>query len=121
MKSGNEPEHLLEQVPEEMRSILAGRLKGAQEADNPSFSENAASSLREQGYVISQDARGVRFAAAPGQSANLSASDMVKMASELDGGVQPRAKLAICTKCQAASPAGDTQCEWCGQPFEQEK
>ena len=117
LRPGQEPINLLEQVPEEMRAILAGRLKAAEETDSPSFSENAASSLRGQGYFISQDARGARFAAAPGQSANLSPSDVVKMAAELDGGIQPRTKLAICSKCQSASPIGEKQCQWCGEPL----
>jgi hypothetical protein len=117
LKPGSEPEHLLEQVPEQMRGVLAARLKAAEESEGPSFSEKAASNLRDQGYVISEDARGVRFSAAPGQSAGLSASDVVKMAADLDGGVQPQTKLPICSKCQAASPVGETQCQWCGELF----
>ena len=121
LKPGQEPIHLLEQVPEEMRAILAGRLKAAEEVDSPSFSENAASSLRGQGYLISQDARGARFAAAPGQSADLSASDVVKMAADMDGGIQPRTNLPICSKCQSASPIGEKQCQWCGEPLDRGK
>ena len=118
LRPSSEPEHLLEQVPDEMRRVLAARLRAAEETDRSNFSENTASALRGQGYVISEDARGARFATAPGQSGNLSASDVVRMAAELDGGVQPKNKLSICRKCQAASPVGETQCQWCGEPLE---
>ncbi|GMR10645.1 MAG: hypothetical protein BMS9Abin28_1466 [Anaerolineae bacterium] len=117
LKPGGEPEHLLEQVPEELRGVLAARLKAAEETERPSFSKNTASNLRRQGYVISEDARGARLAAAPGRSGDLSASDVVKMAADLDGGVQPHTELPICSECQAASPVGETQCQWCGEPF----
>ncbi len=121
LKPGGEPEHLLEQVPEELRGVLAARLKAAEETEGPSFSKNTASNLRSQGFLISEDARGARFAADPGRSGDLSASDVVKMAAELDGGVQPKTKLPICSECQAASPVGETQCQWCGEPFKHEQ
>ncbi|MFQ5943836.1 MAG: hypothetical protein ACE5JF_09805 [Anaerolineales bacterium] len=121
LKQGDNPEHLLEQVPEEMRGVLAARLKAIDEAETPGFSANTASALREQGYVVSEDARGARFSAAGGQGSELSPSDVVKMASELDDGVQERTKLPICGECQAASPIGETQCQWCGQPFSEDQ
>ena len=117
LKPGSEPEHLLEQVPEQMRGVLAARLKAAEKAEGPSLNEKTASNLRDQGYVISEDARGVRFSAVPGQSTSLSASDVVKMAADLEGGVQPQNKLPICSKCLVASPVGEAQCQWCGEPF----
>lgn len=115
-----DPVHLLEQVPEEMRGTLAARLKAAEDDTGSSFGETTASTLREQGYIVSEDARGARLAATPGQSEDLSASDMVKMAADLDGGVQPQTKLPICSKCQAASPVGEVNCQWCGEPFSNE-
>ena len=117
MGQEGEPEHLLDQVPEEMRGVLAARLKAAEEAEHPTFSEHTESTLREQGYVISEDAHGARLAGAPSQVSDLSASDVVKMAAELDGGVQPQVKLPICEKCEAASPVGSENCQWCGEPF----
>ena len=85
--------------------------------DSPNFSKHTASSLREQGYVVSEDARGARFAATPGKASELSSSDVVKYAAELDGGVKPQANLPICGECQSASPVGAENCQWCGQPF----
>ncbi len=117
LEPGSDPEHLLDQVPEEMRGVLAARLKAAEDSITPSFSEATSSSLRDQGYIVSQDARGARLSAAPGQAADFSPSEVVKLAADLDGGVQPQAKLPICSICQSASPVGDSHCQWCGEPF----
>lgn len=113
----DEPEHLLEQVPEDMRGILAARLRAIDEQASPNFDESTASSLREQGFLVSEDARGARLTGSTGQTSDLSASDVVKMAADLEGGVQNRTTLPICPKCEAASPIGDTNCQWCGEPF----
>ena len=120
-KQDDSAEHLLDQVPEEMRGVLAARLKAADEAAGPNFSEAAVSTLREQGYVVSGDAHGARLTATPGKSDVFSPSEIVKLAADLDGGVQPQTKLPICSNCQAASPIGELQCQWCGEPFSNEQ
>jgi hypothetical protein len=116
-KQGDDAKHLLDQVPEEMRGVLAARLKAVEEAEGANISEKTTTSLREQGYLVSEDARGARLTAIPGQSDELSPSEVVKLAADMDGGVQPQTKLPICSKCQAASPIGELQCQWCGNPF----
>jgi len=121
LEPGSDPEHLFDQVPEEMRGVLAARLKAVEDTGSPSFSEPTASSLRGQGYIVSQDARGARLSATPGQAADFSPSEVVKLAADLDGGVQPQAKLPICSNCQSASPVGETHCQWCGAPFSDEQ
>ncbi len=121
LKPDVSPEHLLDQVPEELRGVLAARLKAAEETDTPVFNEATAARLREQGFIVSEDAHGARLSATPGQAADFSPSEVVKLAADLDGGVQPQAKLPICSNCQAASPVGETQCQWCGQPFPDEQ
>lgn len=120
-KQADSAEHLLDQVPEEMRGVLAARLKATDEAAAPNFSEATISTLREQGYVVSGDAHGARLTAAPGKPDVFSPSEIVKLAADLDGGVQPQAKLPICSSCQAASPIGELQCQWCGEPFSDEQ
>jgi ribosomal protein S27AE len=120
-KEGVDAEHLLDQVPEDMRGVLAARLKAADEAVGSNFSETTASILREQGYVVSEDARGARLTATRGQSDDLSPSEVVKLAADLDGGIQLQTKLPICSNCQAASPIGELQCQWCGEPFSDEQ
>jgi hypothetical protein len=121
MNPEHDPDHLLDQVPEDMRAVLAARLKAAEKTESPGFNENTAAALRDQGYVVTEDARGARLSSTPGQSSDLSPTDVVKMAAELDGGVQPQTKLPICGKCEAASPIGDTFCQWCGEPFSNEQ
>lgn len=111
------PEHLLEQVPEDMRGILAARLRAIDEQRSPDFDDSTTSRLREQGFLVSEDAHGARLTGSTGQATDLSASDVVKMAADLDGGVQNRTALPICPKCDSASPIGDTNCQWCGEPF----
>jgi hypothetical protein len=82
--------------------------------------EETARFLRERGYVLSQDAHGLRISGdpvgRPDRSA-LSPSDIVRMAAELDGGVKQASTLQTCPKCQARTPAGEPKCQWCGEPF----
>lgn len=82
--------------------------------------EETARSLRERGYVITQDARGVRITGSPAGTpsrSSLSPSDIVRMAAELNGGVKQTISLQTCSKCQARTPAGEPKCQWCGEPF----
>ena len=117
LNPGSHSEHLLDQVPEDMRGVLAARLKAAEDDASPSFSKTTASALREQGYVVNEDARGARLTATRGQSDELGPSEVVKLAADLEGGVQPQSTLPICSNCQAASPVGKVQCQWCGEPL----
>ena len=84
--------------------------------------EDTAQSLRERGYVIEEDVHGVRISSisgAKGGSSQLSATDVVSMAAELSGGIQPQTKLQDCAKCEARTPPGEANCQWCGEPFDQ--
>ena len=82
--------------------------------------EQTARYLRERGYVLDEDAHGLRISGSPSggsTGSNLSPSDIVRMAAELDGGVKQAASLQTCPKCQARTPAGQAKCQWCGEPF----
>jgi hypothetical protein len=82
--------------------------------------EETARSLRERGYVLAEDAHGLRITGSPGgvpSRSNLSPSDIVRMAAELDGGVKHAGTLQTCPKCQARTAAGEPKCQWCGEPF----
>lgn len=95
----------------------------AQSSETPSpgeLREETARSLRERGYVLTEDARGVRITGSPhGGSSGpaLSPSDIVRIAAELEGGVKQTTTLQTCAKCQARTPAGEPKCQWCGEPF----
>ena len=82
--------------------------------------EQTARYLRERGYVLDEDAHGLRISGNPSGGASgptLSPLDIVRMAAELDGGVKQAASLQTCPKCQARTPAGQPKCQWCGEAF----
>ena len=82
--------------------------------------EQTARFLRERGYLLNEDAHGLRISGNPSGGPSgftLSPSDIVRLAAELDGGVKQAASLQTCPKCQARTPAGQAKCQWCGEPF----
>jgi hypothetical protein len=110
---------LLEQVPEEMREVLAERIQPSQ-VEKPEFRKETVEQLRNSGYQVTEDQAGARITAVPQSGRTpeeLSPSDVVRMAAELEGGVKPSTKLPMCTACQSASPVGSTTCQWCGEPL----
>jgi len=114
----NNSEDLLDQVPEDLREILAGRLRSPSPEPPKELREDSAQALRGLGYTVSEDTHGVRITGAPragGPPASLSPSDVVKLAAELEGGVKPRGQLPVCPKCQGLSPIGAAKCQWCGE------
>lgn len=116
----NNSEDLLDQVPEDLREILASRLGTPTPEVRSEFGEDTAQALRGLGYTVSQDLHGARISGAPrvgGPPAALSPSDVVKLAAELEGGVKPRGQLPVCPKCQGLSPIGQSKCQWCGEPL----
>jgi hypothetical protein len=109
------PAELLEDLPNEVRELL-GQTSSMKESEIKSLSEDYEQSLRAQGYVITEDARGIRITGAPKASGtpDLSATDLVRMAAELDGGVLPEDKRIPCPQCKATIPPNMQQCQWCG-------
>ena len=117
-QSNGEPGDLLEQVPEDMRGVLAARLKASEEEDPDDLSDQSRESLRNQGFRVVEDARGSRISSdSPAQNPDLSAFQVVSLAAEQEGGVQPQTKLPMCPACQSASPVGSTHCQWCAEPL----
>lgn len=113
-------EELLEQVPEELRGVLAARMQAADEAAGKGLRPETVESLKARGYQVIEDARGARLTGGDSRSSDFSPYEMVRMAAEQEGGVQPREKLPICPECQAASPVGSERCQWCGAELPQE-
>jgi hypothetical protein len=119
--AGAWPESLLEDLPDEARRLLAGD-KPAPPKPNPQrMPEELAQSLRDQGFVIAEDAHGVRL----GGTANLRSKDtgglkhheVVRLAADLDGGIVPPEQRVHCPKCDAVMPKTATRCQWCGAPL----
>ena len=79
-------------------------------------------SLSRHGFVVEEDAHGLRLsgvASRPGGlSSELSPYDVVRLAAELEGGVVPMDQRKRCPKCDAVVAPGDKQCQWCSEPLD---
>jgi hypothetical protein len=113
------PDELLEDLPPEAQTLLKGRLSAPVTGADETLSEQKLHHLRQQGYVIDQDAHGVRIggrlSGSPSQDRGLSASDIVRLAAELDGGLATRGERIKCPNCEALNPPGQRTCQWCGE------
>ncbi len=109
------PEDLLEDLPEQARQLLTA--KPAPKPSTGPLPEQLSHALARQGYVVSEDTHGVRLTGATrsGSTGGLSASDVVRMAADLDGGILPTEQRSRCPKCDAVVPRQAARCEWCGQ------
>jgi hypothetical protein len=76
-------------------------------------------SLSRQGFVVEEDAHGLRLsgvASRPGGlSSELSPYDVIRLAAELEGGLLPVEQRKRCPKCDAVVNPGDKQCQWCSE------
>lgn len=112
-------EEMLESLPEDAREILLRKKPTSGSNEDEQFSEDLAQSLRDRGYVIDQDAHGVRISGGPSgglDSEEFSPYDVIRMAADLDGGVLPLDERVHCLKCDAVIPSGEGVCQWCGEP-----
>jgi hypothetical protein len=116
---GSWPEPLLEDLPEETRKLLSSQKRPPPSTKPDEISENLAQSLRSQGYVIGQDAHGVRISGdlidSDSGSDTMSPYDVVRLAADLEGGVLPLDERIHCLKCDAVILPGETNCQWCGE------
>jgi hypothetical protein len=112
-------EELLEGLPEDAREILLQIKPTSDSSKDEQFSEQLFDSLRGRGYVIDQDAHGVRISGGPSgglDSETFSPYDVIRMAADLEGGVLPLDERVHCMKCDAVIPPGEGRCQWCGEP-----
>jgi len=76
-------------------------------------------SLSRQGFVVQEDAHGLRLsgvASRPGGlGSQLSPYDVIRLAAELEGGVIPVEQRKHCPKCDAVVNPGDKRCQWCSE------
>lgn len=77
--------------------------------------------LRSHGYILDLDSQGMRLTSiSTGRSnpaANLSPYDVVRLASELEGGVVPVEERIKCPACEAHILPTDKICSWCSAPL----
>jgi hypothetical protein len=76
--------------------------------------------LRSHGYGMDVDSQGLRLTSSSGRSkgsTGLSPYDIVRLASELDGGVTPVEERIHCPACEATVLPTDKICQWCSAPL----
>jgi hypothetical protein len=110
------PESLLEDLPEEARKQLTKPTPPTASKKANEISQDLETSLRERGYIVDQDAHGVRIRGDP-NGETLSSYDVVRLVADLEGGVVPIDQRRHCPKCDAVVPVGETRCQWCSEPI----
>lgn len=125
------PPSLLEDLPPDARKALTGPLKQKPPDPKPvdesderrQAQERLTGPLRQAGYVITEDSHGVRLSGhlrtGAGGTGRLSASDVVRLAADLDGGVLPPEQRSRCPRCDAVIAAGSARCPWCGATLDE--
>ena len=90
----------------------------------PSLEERAEAtrqSLREKGYILNEDARGLRLSGISTRGSkpmsDLSPYDVVRLAADLEGGLLPPDQRKHCPKCDAVVLPSDKRCQWCSEPL----
>jgi hypothetical protein len=88
----------------------------------PSHEERAEArkqSLSRQGFIIQEDAHGLRLSGVTsrpgGLNSQLSPYDVIRLAAELEGGIVPVEQRKHCPKCNAVVNPGDKRCQWCSE------
>lgn len=114
------PDSLLEELPEEAKSLLSGKEPSATNSlEEPS--EDKARDLPVQADSLIQAPLGANIngelATGVSDISSMSPYDIVRMAADLEGGIVPPEKRIHCPKCDAVVPLGDSQCQMCGEPI----
>jgi len=116
------PGWMMDELPEEARRLLSGNELPTGPSLGPKLSDDLANALRDQGYVIHEDEKGMHLGGAlvgrGGIPAAMSPYDVIRMAADMGGGLAPPGELLRCKKCDALIPHGDEHCQWCGESAE---
>jgi hypothetical protein len=116
------PEWIVEDLPENVQQLLRSDLDAPSPNLGPKLSDALASALRDQGYVIDEDSGGVRLGGSltrrGSKTGEMSPYDIIRMASDLEGGLPSPEDLNRCPKCEAVIPPEETRCTWCGTDLE---
>ncbi|MBN1264060.1 MAG: hypothetical protein JXA25_01110 [Anaerolineales bacterium] len=90
--------------------------------DQISKADALAQSMRDRGYLIEEDSTGIRLGGTPimrgSKSSIMSASELVQLAAEMEGGILPPEERVHCPHCDAVIKAGDTRCPWCSKDID---
>jgi hypothetical protein len=103
------------ELPEQARRLLMRR------SETGSFRKETIDSLRDRGFVIDEDAHGQRISGLPyssrGDTGQLSPSEVIRMASELEGGAIAPDQQIHCGNCNAVVHLDQEKCPWCDHPI----
>jgi hypothetical protein len=115
------PDSLLEDLPEEARKALSTSGTGKLPPSPVDNHEGLVETMRRQGYVITEDSKGVRLSGSLSprftNTSELRPLDVIRLAADMEGGVPAPDKLVRCTKCDAVVPQSSERCQWCGTPL----
>lgn len=113
------PGWMIADLPEEARRILSGQEPPARPSLGPRLSDDLNKALRDQGYVIHEDEKGVHLGGAlvsrGGTPTPISPYDVIRMAADMEGGLASPNELMRCKKCEAFIPPGNERCQWCDE------
>ncbi len=113
------PTWMVDELPDEARRLLSGHELPAGPSLGPKLSNDLAKALRDQGYVIHEDEKGMHLGGAlvsrGGTPTAMSPYDVIRMAADMEGGLATPDELIRCKKCDALIPPGDERCQWCGE------
>lgn len=114
------PPDLLEDLPDHLIQALDRSRQVEIDAGTKPLREETIQSLRDRGYIITEDSRGPRISgrtySSRGDTGKLTPSEVVRIAAEMEGGIHPNQKR--CEHCDALSPRDSTTCQWCDRPLQ---
>ncbi len=114
-----EPEDTTIELPEKTNLIEPDVSNTEIKRDSFNSAESLAQSMRDRGYLLEEDASGVRLGGAPvrrgNQDSMLSATELVQLAAEMEGGILPPEKRIHCPHCDAVVKPEDKNCPWCSK------
>lgn len=112
------PDELLEDLPPEARRALKGKPPSTDTSPpTDEIPDHVKRTLMDYGFAIDEDSRGLRLSSPGGLrrpgTGDLSATDVVRLASQLGGAPPPPKERRTCPSCQAVLPRTATRCSWC--------
>jgi hypothetical protein len=122
LKPSQWPDEFLESLPPDARGALTNQPPEAQpDAPTGEVPSHVKRTLMDYGFAVDEDARGLRLRSPGGLrrpgTGDLSASDVVRLASTLGGAPPPPEERRQCPKCQAVVARTAPRCPWCGAPL----
>lgn len=88
---------------------------------NSPIASTLDASLRDRGFVLTEDGHGVRLSGdAIGRGrgrGDLTPSDVLRLAAELEGGLPADDEKMVCPACKAVVLRSEACCPWCSEPL----